>query len=601
MRRVGTRAVIGVGVLLLLTAWVLFLMRTYYDNRIYPTVYVADMRIGGMNYDDAKAVLDNRAATLNEQAISFTYQGRTWSPKLSDLGIRFDSTGSVDNAFAIGREENAWERLKTTTGFLRHDQRLPLTIVVEGDQLSAWFDQVDHQLGLPPHDAYLQVNGDQVTIVPEVDGTIVLRQQTQQMILDAVRQLQPQVYKLPVVAITAKLHVADLEQARQQAQNALSKPVVVTFNDKSWTLQPADLSQFMVQTVDPSKSGAEAVTVSFDEQKMAKWLGSTLRGEINRDSVDATVGWNKKLVATSDSVDGVKLRQITLARRVIASAFGDHADVDVPVTIIKPAIDSNNLDALGIKVRMGAGDSNFQGSDEGRSTNIGVGASLLNGTLVPPGEEFSFNHSIGVISEDLGFVESQVVDGERIGRDIGGGICQVSTTMFRAALFSGLEITEWHPHRYRLSFYELDGWSPGIDASILQPEWDPFAPGGDFKFKNDTNSWLLIESYVQGTQVVIIIYGPDLDRTVDISEPKIGEPIHPEEDAIEVVDDELDPGTFFQSEAKQDGTVVSFTRKVYDKNGELLMDEDFVTAFESRPDVWKVSPDMKGQSPAGQG
>jgi Putative peptidoglycan binding domain len=160
MRRVGTRAVIGVGVLLLLTAWTLFLMRTYYDDRIYPTVYVADMQIGGLSYDDAKAVLENRAATLNEQAISFTYQGRTWSPKLSDLGIRFDSTGSVDNAYAIGREANAWERLKTTTGFLRHDQRLPLTIVVEGEQLSAWFEQVDRELGAPPHDAYLKVNGD---------------------------------------------------------------------------------------------------------------------------------------------------------------------------------------------------------------------------------------------------------------------------------------------------------------------------------------------------------------------------------------------------------------------------------------------------------
>jgi vancomycin resistance protein YoaR len=250
---------------------------------------------------------------------------------------------------------------------------------------------------------------------------------------------------------------------------------------------------------------------------------------------------------------------------------------------------------------MGAGDSNFHGSDEGRSTNIAVGASLLNGTLVPQGEEFSFNHAIGEITEDLGYVESQVVDGERIDRDIGGGICQVSTTMFRAALFSGLPITEWHPHRYRLSFYELDNWSPGIDASILQPEWDPFAPGGDFKFLNDTGSWLLIESYVQGTQVVVIIYGPDLDRDVEITEPEVGPPEPPDQDAIEVVDEELDPGSYFQSEYRQDGTVVSFNRKVYDKNGELLDEYDFVTHFESRPDVWKVSPDMRGQSPGAQG
>jgi vancomycin resistance protein YoaR len=598
MRRLGTRAVVGVGVLFLVTAWTLFLMRSVYSDRIYPTVYVADMNIGGMSYDDAKAKLDDRASMLNDQAITFTYQGRTWSPKLSDLGIRFDSEGSIENAYAVGREENAWERLSTTAGFLRHDRRLPLTIIVEGEQLSKWFDQVDAELGQPPHDAYLQVNGDQVTIVPEVNGTIVHRQQAQQMIVDAVRQLQPRTNELPVVAITSKLHVADLQAAQQ---NALSKPVTITFNERSWTFQPAVLGQFLLQTVDPSKTGPGSVIVSFDENKMAKWLSSQLKDEINRTAVDAEVGWNKRLVALTESVDGVKLRQVTLARRVIASMFGDHAEVEAPVTIIKPTIDSNNLDALGIEVRMGAGDSNFHGSDEGRSTNIAVGASLLNGTLVPPGEEFSFNHAIGVISEDLGFVESQVVDGERIGRDIGGGICQVSTTMFRAALLSGLEITEWHPHRYRLSFYEQDGWSPGLDASILQPEWDPFAPGGDFKFENTTDSWMLIESYVQGTQVVVIIYGPDLDLTVDLTEPDIAPPIPPEEEAMEVVDEELDPGTYFQSEAKQDGTVVSYTRKVYDKNGKVLMEDDWITAFSARPDVWKVSPDMRGQSPAGQG
>src|SRR5690348_6817985 len=83
-------------------------------------------------------------------------------------------------------------------------------------------------------------------------------------------------------------------------------------------------------------------------------------------------------------------------------------------------------------------------------TNIMVGANLLNGHLIPPKSTFSFNHAIGIITEDAGFVESNVVDGERIGRDVGGGICQVSTTVFRAAFRAGLPITEWHPHRYRM-------------------------------------------------------------------------------------------------------------------------------------------------------
>ncbi len=117
-----------------------------------------------------------------------------------------------------------------------------------------------------------------------------------------------------------------------------------------------------------------------------------------------------------------------------------------------------------------------------------------------------------------GSSKSNVVDGERIGRDIGGGICQVSTTVFRAAFKAGLPITEWHPHRYRMSFYEQDDWPPGLDASILQPEGNPFG-GGDFQFDNPSDSYLLIESYVDGPRVVIVLYGPELDYTVESPAP----------------------------------------------------------------------------------
>jgi vancomycin resistance protein YoaR len=598
-RRLGTRSVIGIAILLLLTAWTLLWMRMSYDNRIYPTVYVADMRLGGLSYSDAKGVLNNRAASLDNQAVTFTYGDRTWSPKLSELGVTFDANDSVENAYEVGREDNAWERLKTTAGFLQHDRRLPLQIVVDGNKLDAWFDQVDDQLGQPPHDAYLKIDGDQVTVVREADGTIINRQAAQQVITDALRQLQPQTAPLPVISITAKVHESDLTVAQHQVQQALSETIVVKYDGDKWTLKPEDLGQFVVQTVDPNKSGADAVSVSLDEKGLARWLSDQLKGDINRDSKDAVVGWNKHLVAVEPSVDGIKLRQSTLAKRVSESFFSNHADVEVPVSVIKPRVDSNNLAALGIVKRISGGDSNFEGSDEGRSTNIEVGASLLNGTLIAPGEEFSFNHAIGVISEDAGFVESQVVDGERIGRDIGGGICQVSTTVYRAAWLGGLEITEWHPHLYRLKFYELDDWKPGIDASILQPEGNPFAPGGDFKFVNTTDSWMLIESYVQGTQVVVIIYGGDLGYTVNISDPQIGDPVPPTKD-LEIVDPKLDPGTVEQSETEQEGVTVAYHRDVYDREGNEIRSDDWVTAFASRGNVWKVSPDMKGQSPVGQ-
>jgi vancomycin resistance protein YoaR len=405
---------------------------------------------------------------------------------------------------------------------------------------------------------------------------------------------------LPVEVKIANVREVDLQPALRTLDSALSAPVPVTFDGDEWQLSPAEIGQFVVQTSVPGKSGSDAVTVELDIKALAKFLSTTFSEQINRDPVDAQVAFDNeqgRLIAVEDSIQGVKIKPSSFAQAVAGSFFGGHDKVDVPVSLIAPQVDSNNLDALGITTKLSVGDSAYYGSDAGRSTNIQVGANLLNGTLIPPHGEYSFHHSIGVITADKGYVESGVIEGDRVGRDIGGGICQVSTTVFRAALLAGLEITEWWPHSYRLGFYELDGWDPGMDASILQPDHDPFS-GGDFKFLNPSDSWMLVESYTADERVYVIIYGPDLGYTIDITEPVLSEPIKNDEEDIEVVNPDLPPGTIQQTEYEIDGYNVSFTRTVSDRDGNVIETREFVTYFGSHPNVYQVSPDMQGESPA---
>ncbi|HKG28566.1 MAG TPA: VanW family protein, partial [Thermomicrobiales bacterium] len=174
-------------------------------------------------------------------------------------------------------------------------------------------------------------------------------------------------------------------------------------------------------------------------------------------------------------------------------------------------------------------------------------------------------------------------------------ICQVSTTVFRAAYLSGLPITEWWPHRFRIGFYEFDGWKPGLDASILQPTEDP-ATWADFKFENPSSHWMLIESWADGVNVVVNIYGADLGYDVESTGPTWGaktQMLPPQE----VVDDELDPGTVSLGQVAGIGEELSHYRVVRDRNGEVLWERSFYTKYFPRGDVWKVSPDMKGQAP----
>lgn len=597
-RRVGRRTVLVLGLNLLILAVALAIFRLRYAGRVYPGVFVEGVALGGLERSSAVAALDERAARLERGFVTFTYGGQTWQPSMTELGVGVDVAGSLAAALDVGRNDDAWGRIVETRGLLDADTRLPLRFRLDDPTLSSWFDRVDRELGLPPRDAVLIIEGAAVSIQAETDGTTVDRVSARALIVSALDSLTPLNHTLPVTPFPVAVRASDLEPARAEVERALTDPVTVTFEQEMWPLAPDDLGRFIEARVDRTPDGEVAATAELDLDRLTQWLETEFADEINREPVDASVGWDEELVPLMPSSDGIALEPEAFAQAVSESVFGDHTPVEIPVTVTKPAVDSTNLAALGITTELGTGSSNYEGSKPDRATNIQVGADLLSGTLIPPGGEFSFNYGVGVINEEAGFVEANVIAGERIGRDIGGGICQVSTTVYRAALLAGLPITEWWPHLYRLSFYERDGWEAGYDASILQPEGDPFS-GGDFQFANPTDSWMLVESWANGTNVWVTIYGPDLGYTVTLEEPTVGEPISPTEN-LEIVDPELPAGTVQQTELEQPGLDVTFDRIVTDRDGREVSRDTFDTHYQPQANVWKVSPDMEGASPASE-
>src|SRR5207244_1092434 len=157
----------------------------------------------------------------------------------------------------------------------------------------------------------------------------------------------------------------------------------------------------------------------------------------------------------------------------VIKAIKEHADTsdkrtfDLPGKVITPTIASKDVASLGIKELMGTGTSTFAGSSKERATNIKVAAKLLDGAVIPPGQSFSFLDTIGGIDEDHGFVEGYVIAAERTQKGVGGGVCQVSTTMFRAAFWSGFDITERNQHSYRVGWYGGNGEPGGFDAAVF--------------------------------------------------------------------------------------------------------------------------------------
>lgn len=251
---------------------------------------------------------------------------------------------------------------------------------------------------------------------------------------------------------------------------------------------------------------------------------------------------------------------------------GQNLTIALPVDTLIPSITTDQVNSFGIKEHIGRGYSEFQGSIPGRIHNVALAALRINGLLIKPGETFSFVDAVGDISAATGYQSAYIIKEGRTVLGDGGGVCQVSSTLFRAALATGLPILERHAHAYRVHYYEEGGFKPGIDATV-------FAPSVDLKIKNNTPNYILIQSKADTKNLTLTIdfYGTSDGRHVEIFNHKVwGE--SPPPPALYQDDPTLSPGVIRQVDFAAWGAKASFQYRVT-RNGETLEDTTFTSSF----------------------
>ncbi len=314
--RLAPRAAFVSATLILLLAGALLAFRDAYGNRVYPGVAVGDVPVGGLDRDVARALVDVRAAVFGNQTVSFSHGDRTWTAALADLGVSVDVEGSLDAAYRLGREGTAFDRLGSTLDLARSDRTVPLSVRIDFPTLDRWLDTIDAEFGPAPRDAALVVKGTTVSVEPEVEGSIVDREAVRQRVVAAVQGAGVAVEPMPVVAQPPQVRGADLQDARARVERALAQPVTVAHEDQRWQVTPEELGRFIVQAVAPDKSGASAVSVSLDQKALAAWLAERFAVEVDREPVNAEIGWNEGPVVVEAAEDGLKLQPEAFAQQV---------------------------------------------------------------------------------------------------------------------------------------------------------------------------------------------------------------------------------------------------------------------------------------------
>ncbi len=238
-----------------------------------------------------------------------------------------------------------------------------------------------------------------------------------------------------------------------------------------------------------------------------------LAQQTDKDPVDAKFQMtNGKVSIFALSSDGIKINEDQTVKLILGRLKNNtfSGTIAIPYTTEKPEISTNSIVNLGITSLIGEGRSNFVGSPKDRVINIEVAIKKFNGTLIGPGEEFSFLKTLGPVDAAHGYLPELSIVGNETEPEYGGGICQVSTTVFRAALYSGLKITDRTNHAYPVSYYNPQG----MDATV-------YIPSPDLRFINNTPGYILIQARIEGTELIFDFYGTDDGRKTTIEGPTI--------------------------------------------------------------------------------
>jgi vancomycin resistance protein YoaR len=492
------------GGLLLFTIAFVFALTAYsvrYFGHIFPGVTVAGVDVSGLTPEQAGVKLTASLSYPSTGKVLLTDGEKRWVAAPVQMGMILDAQSSAQNAYRAGRSGGIVESLASQFRAFRSGVDVAPVMILDQRTAQSYLEAVAAQVDIPVVESTLEIHGSQVDSKPGQVGRVVDVDATLEQV-----SAQMQTFTDGTVPVTIKEEAPLVLDASKQAdalRRVLSGPFVLTLPSPAaedpgpWTLAPEQLASMLV--ISPvQRAGASQYQVTLNQQSILQQLNG-IADVVNRAPADARFTFNdttRQLDLIQPAQEGrtVKIDE-SVAAINSAIQHGDQS-ATLALDIEQPAVTSDATAAsLGITQLIHQEQSYFFGSSEPRIQNIEAAAARFHGLLVAPGETFSMGEALGDVSLDNGYAEALIIYGNRTIKGVGGGVCQVSTTLFRTAFFSGFPIVERVPHAYRVYYYEQTSTGAhnpdlaGLDATVYEPLVD-------LKFTNDTPYWLLMETYV---------------------------------------------------------------------------------------------------------
>lgn len=566
--------------LLFVTVFVGF--HLYYANRILPGVSIAGVDMSGKTIREATSILEDKV----KDPISFNVEIGKYEKIFSskDIGTIYDISATIRDAFKIGRDDN----------FLKSTQE---KIIVAKEKKNVDLVYLYNESDMKLFVALLKLEGTSNYVEPSFiyEGKIKIIEGKEGLDFDSAKledKLTNKLKNFDSTPLKAEVYQKSPEVTNEEmvkispfVDEIAKKGLVLVLGLDEWTIPKEDVITFFrlrknngeYNNIEPNGIKIENMIIDVDTFAIMHKLKQMAPSIERSPSAQILNVDNGKVIDFKPSLDGRELLVEESANLIAQTLLVGQNKTAISV---KSTSLEGTPNDYGIAEIIGVGKSKFVGSIPNRVYNVGLASSKVNGILVPPGEVFSFNKAVGEVSRRTGYKSALVISGGRTVLGDGGGLCQVSTTVFRAALDAGLPIVARSPHSYRVGYYEQDS-GPGIDATV-------YVPSVDLKFKNDTEKYILLVSEFDAKSMTLkyTIYGTSDGRKSEITKPKILSRRSPPSPRYEE-DPSLAKGVKRQVEGAVAGAVVEFNRKVV-KDGVTIYDDVFKSNYQAWPAVYRI-------------
>jgi vancomycin resistance protein YoaR len=495
----------------------IYAYETIYQDKIYPGVYIDGINVGSLTNEEAINKLNQHIDNLDHRGLNFNYENKKYhigltvvSPDDPDLAfpiLDFKTDQMIKQAYVYGRNDNLAFNLFNQLKSLLNKKELALDYDLNEKELRNILKEHYKDYEKPSTNPQIKFLGDKdFKILPETRGFEINYDKVVTDLKQEINLIAINALNLQTVATPPDLVKAEAEILRPMILQVLNnEKITFEYNDKKWEILTDEFKNWLGF----DKVNNKAVVI-FQKELMADKL-NLIAQEINIAPQNAKfVFTDGKVAEFQPSANGLEL-DIESSALKINQEFFKNQQVEISMNVIEsePMVKTGDVNDMGIKELVGVGQSDFAGSSYNRVRNITNAANHLNGVLIKPDEEFSLVEAIGDVTAATGYFPEYVIKGDRTIPEYGGGLCQIATTVFRAALYSGLPITERKNHSYMVSYY----YPNGMDATI-------YGPHPDLRFKNDTGYNILIQTRIEGTFIYFEFWGTSDGRSVELTDPE---------------------------------------------------------------------------------